>query len=54
MQIADVEGLEKFLAQMKTPGPEQGALIDRFGILDDNLDRAAEAIENFLIGQKQA
>jgi hypothetical protein len=48
MQIADADGLERFLDQIDRPGPEQAQLITRFGTFTDNLDRAAESIERHL------
>ncbi|TCO71628.1 hypothetical protein [Rhodovulum euryhalinum] len=48
-QIDGIEALEAFLSQIDNPGPEQAALRDRFGAFDDNLDRAAAAIERTLL-----
>lgn len=51
-QIANVQDIEIFLAQIDQPGPEQGQLIERFGRFDDNLDRAATVIEDFMLASQ--
>lgn len=44
-QIDGPEAFEAFLRQIDSPGPEQAAILTRFGAFERNLDRAAEAIE---------
>lgn len=44
-QIDGPDALQAFLSQIETPGPEQEQVRDRFGKLDENLDRAAQEIE---------
>lgn len=51
-QIATVQDVEIFLAQIDQPGPEQGQLIERFGRFDDNLDRAATLVEDFMLARQ--
>jgi hypothetical protein len=51
-QIADVDGVEAFLAQIDQAGPEHAELIERFGCFDENLDRAAASIETFLLSRQ--
>jgi len=51
-QINDAQDVESFLKQIDEPGPEQGALIKRFGQFDENLDRASAAIEDLLLSKQ--
>ncbi|MCV2872376.1 hypothetical protein OEZ71_08720 [Defluviimonas sp. WL0050] len=51
-QIGDLQGLEAFVDSLKTPGPVYDHIRSRFGDLDGNLDRAAEAIERRLLTRK--
>lgn len=51
-QISDLETLEGFIAQMDTKGPGFQSVKARFGEFESNLERAAQAIENHVLGSK--
>ncbi|WP_380056224.1 hypothetical protein ACFE33_02040 [Falsihalocynthiibacter sp. SS001] len=50
-QISDEETLENFIASLGTNDPVYDAIRARFGDLDNNLDRAAIAIEEHLLAR---
>lgn len=50
-QIGDLAGLEAFAASLAAPDPVYDRVRARFGVLEDNLERAAEAIERRMLGR---
>lgn len=49
-RITDPQSIDVFLSQIDKLSSEQLQLIDRFGSFNENLDRAASTIEQFMLG----